>query len=78
MPITTQISFSDLTVILVIIKAGILIVLIFYALFSLLVVRQVDLMSSTVITAVSPIIKAFSILHAGFAIGFIILAFALL
>lgn len=78
MPITTQISFSDLTVILVIIKAGILIVLIFYALFSLLVVRQVDLMSSTLITAVSPIIKAFSILHAGFAIGFIILAFALL
>ncbi len=78
MPITTQISLFDQAALLVFIKAGILILLIFYALFSLIVVRQVDLMSSTLITPVSSIVKAFSILHAGFAIGFIILAFALL
>lgn len=49
---------------------ALMLILIFYSLFSLLVVRQVDIMSKTLITPVSPVVKAFSIIHAGFAIGF--------
>lgn len=55
------------------IKAAILIILVFYAIFALLIVRQVDLMSRTLITSVSPIVKAVAIIHAGFAVGVIIL-----
>lgn len=60
------------------IKFAILLILIFYAIFALLIVRQVDLMSKTLITPVSPIVKAIAIIHAGFAIGFFVLAFGLL
>lgn len=59
-------------------KGAILLILIFYAIFSLIIVRQVDLMSKTLITGISPIIKPFAILHAGFAIGLIILAWGIL
>ncbi len=60
------------------VKIGVLIILVFYAIFALLVIRQVDLMSKTLITPVSPILKALSIFHAGFAIGLIILAWGIL
>lgn len=63
---------------LVFLKAAILLILIFYAIFALMIVRQVDLMSKTLITSVSPILKAFSIIHAGIAIGFIILVWGIL
>lgn len=59
-------------------KAAILLISIFYAIFALLIVRQVDLMSKTLITPVSPILRAFSIIHAGFAIGFVILVWGAL
>ena len=64
--------------ILTFIKGVILLILVFYAIFALLIVRQVDLMSKTLITPVSPIVKAISIIHGGFAVGFIVLAFGLL
>ncbi len=64
--------------VLVFLKGVILLILIFYAIFALMIVRQVDLMSKTLITKVSPILKAFSIVHAGFAIGLIILAWGIL
>lgn len=51
----------------------ILIIFILYAIFALLIVRQVDLMTKALITPVSPIVKAISIIHAGFAIGLIVL-----
>ena len=60
------------------IKYAILIILFFYAIFALLIIRQVDLMSKTLITPVSPLVKAVSIIHAGFALGFFVLAFGLL
>ncbi|TSC63816.1 MAG: Uncharacterized protein G01um101493_325 [Microgenomates group bacterium Gr01-1014_93] len=60
------------------IKIGILIILFFYAIFALLIVRQTDLMSKTLITSVSPIVLAISIVHAGFAIGFFILSIGVL
>lgn len=44
-----------------------------YFIFSLIVVRQVQLMTDTLITEVSPLLKAFSIIHAGIALGVLIL-----
>lgn len=78
MPTTTQINIFDLSVLLAIVKVAILLILSFYAVFSLIVVRQVDLMSRALITSVSPVVKAFAILHAGLAIGLVFLAFGIL
>ena len=77
MPVSTS-DILNLQTVLIFIKAAILIILFLYAIFALLIVRQVDLMSKTLITPVSPIVKAISIIHAGFALGFIFLAFGLL
>lgn len=60
------------------VKLAIIVILIFYAIFALMVVRQVDLMGKTLITKVSPILKALAIAHAGFAIGLIILVIFIL
>lgn len=76
MEASTQIFDPDL--ILVVIKFVTLIILLFYAIFALLIVRQVDLMSKTLITQVSPIVRFISIIHAGFAIGLIFLAWGML
>lgn len=78
MPTTPLLDPFNFEGILVFVKAAVLLILIFYAIFALMVVRQVDLMSKTLITRVSPILKAFSIIHAGFAIGFIILVWGIL
>lgn len=59
-------------------KGAILLILIIYAIFALIIIRQVDLMNKTLITGVSPIVKAFAIIHAGFAIGLIILTWGIL
>lgn len=78
MPTITPINPFESEVVLTLLKGAILIILIFYAIFALMVVRQVDLMGKTLITRVSPILKAVSILHAGFAIGLLILAWGIL
>ena len=59
-------------------KWAILIILVFYAIFALMIARQVSLMSKTLITPVSPIVLAVAIVHAGFAIGLIVLAWWIL
>lgn len=68
----------EIETLLFLIKIAILIILIFYAIFSLLIVRQVDLMSKTLISSVSPIVKAFSIVNAGIALGLILLVWGIL
>lgn len=78
MPTTIPTNPFDFGVVLIFLKTTFLIVLVFYAIFALIVVRQVDLMSKTLITKVSPILKAFSIIHAGFAIGLIVLTWGIL
>lgn len=62
----------------IIIKIGIVIMAVLYFIFSLIVVRQVNLMTDTLITEVTPILRAFSILNAGLALGVIILLIGLL
>ena len=59
-------------------KGAILLLLIFYIIFSLIIVRQVDLMGKTLITGISSFLRAFAILHAGLAIGLIVLAWGIL
>lgn len=44
-----------------------------YFIFSLIVVRQVNLMTETLITEVAPFLRAFAIIHAGVALGIIVL-----
>lgn len=74
MPTITPSNLFELEPLLVVLKVIILIILVFYAIFALTIVRQVDLMSKTLITRVSPILKAFAIIHAVVALGLIILA----
>ena len=71
-------NFFDSEAVLVFLKAVFLLILFFYAIFSLIIVRQVDLMSKTLITNISPVVKALAIIHAGFAVGLIILAWGIL
>lgn len=69
MPTTIPTNPFESEVVLIFLKIAILILLVFYAIFAAMAVIQLDLMSKTLITKVSPILKAFSIIHAGFAIG---------
>lgn len=53
-------------------KIGFIVLALLYFMFSLIVVRQVKLMTESLVTAVSPVLRAFSILHAVLALGLII------
>lgn len=71
-------NFFNNAYLIIFLRWAILIILVFYVIFALVIVRQVDLMSKTLITPVSPLLKAIAILHAGFAIGLLVLAWGLL
>ena len=75
---TNILSFLNINFILTFGKGAILLLLIFYALFSLIIVRQVDLMGKTLVTGISSFLRAFAIIHAGLAIGLIVLAWGIL
>lgn len=59
-------------------KIAVLTVLSFYGIFALMMIRQVDLMSKTLVTPISPIVKGLSIIHAGVVLGLIVLTWGLL
>ena len=63
---------------LILFKVGILIILVLYAIFAILIVRQVELMTRTLMTPLSDAVKAISLIHAAFAVGFVILTLFLL
>ncbi len=75
---TTLDSIGLISLIGPILKWAILLILLFYAIFAAVIVRQVDLMSKALITSISPYIRAFAFFHAIFAIGLIVLAFVIL
>lgn len=54
-------------------KFGFGAIFVLYFIFALLVVRQVALMTDTLYTETSPILHALAILHAGIALGVLIL-----
>ncbi len=76
MPVISNILNID--IILAFGKGAILLILIFYAIFSVIIVRQVDLMSKTFHSWISGYIRVFSIIHAFFALGLIVLAWEML
>lgn len=78
MPIGAADDFLNSSFILTLLRVSILLILSFYAIFALLIVRQVDIMSKTLITPVSPLVRAIAIVHAGFAIGFAVVAWGVL
>jgi hypothetical protein len=71
---TQPLPLIDLELIFLL-KIGILTLLVLYVIFSLVIVRQVDLMSRTLRTPISPIVKALAFINAGFSIAFLVLAF---
>lgn len=78
MPIVNTQNLLDASYVFILMKGAILLILIFYAIFSLIIVRQVDLMGKTLVTNISPIVKSLAIIHAGIAIGLVILAWGIL
>lgn len=78
MPTTTPVDFFNSEPVLTILKGAVLLILIFYAIFAAVIIRQVDLMSKTLITTISPTLKAVAIIHAGVAIGLIFFAWGIL
>lgn len=56
-----------------ILKIGFIILFILYFAFSLIVVRQVQLMTDTLVTEVSPYLRGLTILHAGIALAIIVI-----
>ena len=64
--------------VLAVFKTGILSLSVAYFFFSLIVVRQVNMMTETVITEAGPILRALSILHAGVALGATVLVIGFL
>lgn len=72
------VAFAPLDGFLVAVKIGILALAMLHFAFSLIVARQVALMTETLMTEVTPLLRAFSILHAGFAFGIIVLFIGLL
>ncbi|MBI4040147.1 hypothetical protein HY389_02225 [Candidatus Daviesbacteria bacterium] len=75
MPVDGQVLSvaTALTDIWLIFKIGFIVFAGLYFLFSLIIIRQVYLMTETLITEVSHFIRAFSIIHAGLALGILIL-----
>ena len=74
----TTIDLLNNTFLLFFGKGVILILLVFYAIFALIIIRQVDLMGKTLITGIAPVIKVLAFFHAIFAIGLIFLALMIL
>ena len=56
-----------------IVRGAIVTLSVLYFIFSLIVVRQVNLMTETLITEVAPLLRAFAIIHSGIALGIVIL-----
>jgi hypothetical protein len=59
-----------------IMEIGFVILFIFYFLFSLVVIRQVNLMTETVITEGAPLLRFLAILHAGIVLAVIVMYIA--
>lgn len=69
--LTNTLIMSEL--IILVFELGVISLAVLYFIFSLLVVRQVHLMTETLITEVTPLLRAGAIFHAGLSLGVIIL-----
>lgn len=60
------------------IKAFLVLFLVFYLVYALLIVRQVQLMGRAISSRLSPILKFLSIVNVGFALALLLLAVGIL
>lgn len=67
-------SFFHSTYFLVVIKIAILLILLFYAIFALIIVKQVSLMAKTFVTNTSTVFGVFATANLLFAVALIVLA----
>lgn len=75
---TTQLAIFSMATIWLAVKFALIAFSMVYFVFSLIVLRQVNLMTETLITEVAPILRALSIVYAGFSLGIIVLFIGLL
>lgn len=68
MQVSTQTIF-DSALVIELLRVTIFIIMFLYSIFALLIIRQVMIMSETLITHVSAVVRGVAIIHAGFAIG---------
>ena len=78
MPTIIQSDIVGIVITAGFLKSFILLILIFYAIFALILAKQIDLMGKTLMSNTSIYLKGFVIFHAGLSIGFIILAWGIL
>ncbi len=78
MEASNSFEFLNSLAFLFFLKFSALLILSIYTIFALMIVRQVSLMSHTLITPVSSIIKFLAMAHLLFAIGLIVLAWFIL
>lgn len=71
-------NLFNLGSVIVLFKIGYIIFAILYFFFSLIVVRQVALMTETVVTEAGGILKVLSIIYAIFSLGIVVLFFLML
>jgi hypothetical protein len=76
MPIN-QVQFNSLFIVnsILLFKIGVLVFSFLYFIFTLVVIRQVGLMTETVRTQAAPILKLVSFLYALFALGVVVFFF---
>jgi hypothetical protein len=78
MPAEPMVNIFDFESLFTFVRLATLILLVFYAIFALIIIRQVNLMIETLYTPLAPVVRFVSIVHAGFAIGLIFLVFGIL
>ena len=76
--LTSTVSLLGFPIVWQVFAIGIVILAILYFLFSLIVLRQVSLMTEVVITEGSAILRALAILHSGIALAVIVLLVSIL
>lgn len=74
----SSVAFAPIDGFWFIVKVGLVILAVLYFIFSLIVLRQVNLMTETLITENAGLLRAFAIIHAGIALGVIVLFVGLL
>ncbi len=78
MPTNTELFLPGGDYLNAFIKGAILLILFFYLIFSLIIVRQTQLMSKTLITNISALVRGIAIINVGLAVGLIVLAWGVL
>ncbi len=76
--LSTTVNLLGIPVVWQVFAISMVILAVFYFFFSLIVLRQVNLMSEVVITEGSAILRALAILHAGIALAVILLLITIL